>query len=60
MTEFKEQYWRHARSGVNAELSIDLPSLLQDSVFPYAYHCHEATLALALALNKINNNGKQK
>lgn len=23
-----------------------------DFVFPYAYHCHEATLAFAYALNK--------
>ena len=51
-SEFEVQYWRHINSSLNAGLPVDLTSLVQDAPFVYAQHCHEATLAFALALNK--------
>ena len=51
-SEFEAQYWKHISSSLNAGLPVNLTSLVQDTPFFYAQHCHEATLAFALALNK--------
>ena len=51
-SEFDARYWRHISSSVNAGLPVNLTSLVEDTPFVYARHCHEATLAFAFALNK--------
>ena len=48
-TEFQEQYWEKLNSPVNRDIKLD--ELVNGNFFPYAQHCHEATLALAFALS---------
>ena len=48
-TEFQEQYWEKLNSPLNRDIKLD--ELVNGNFFPYAQHCHEATLALAFALS---------
>lgn len=44
--EFQEQYWTKIDSFINREINLNMTLMSQ-----YSQQCHEATLALAYALN---------
>ena len=56
--EYEELYWAKVHSLHNEV--IDLMSIVKpgSTIFTYAQHCHEATLALALALHNTNRGEK--
>ena len=58
-SEFEAQYWSHISSSLNADLPVNLTSLVQDTLFVYAQQCHEATLTFTFALNKTLS-GKER
>ena len=51
---YEELYWPNVHSPANQP--IDLASIVLDTqdIFAYAQHCHEATLALAMALHRTS------
>jgi len=49
---FEEQYWEKIDSPINADLNLS--EITMNNYFPYSQHCHEATLALGLALHNTS------
>ncbi|CAI8057390.1 hypothetical protein GBAR_LOCUS31275, partial [Geodia barretti] len=49
LREFRSLYYKAVQSDYNKNNGLMEYS---DYIFPYAYHCHEATLTFAYALNK--------
>lgn len=47
-------YWTKVNSPANEAIDLSSIVLPSQDIFAYAQHCHEATLALAMALHRTS------